>query len=423
MSEGSRGPTAGRSELEADARRSSLRPSAGPERARSVYERPTIVPDPLGRRAEGRSPAAAKRPPPQPACTCTAVTTERVNILQPVRGPDDSHPRSSIERRAPEVAVVPWPLLLRRAGRRADGRQPPLPVDRARHGPLRAVLGRLHDHDPVGVHPRHRRGPGHRHQHDHLGHHRSAAGLRGGRTGLRQARRPLRPQARVPACSWRRLRLRRPRRGRRGARARSSPSACSARRRRRHRAGVDGHHQPVFPPEHRVPGHGLLVDGRRRRARLGVVAGGPSSRRSGGAGSSSPRCPSRSPACCSRCWSCRRRERRRAGRASTSPAPSCSAVGTTSLLFAINRGPLPGWTNPVVVAGFAAGAVWPSPLSCRVERRVDQPLLRLAYLRRRNFAFAIATQFFTNFAYMGGFIIPPMFLEGVRLPERTSAAC
>ena len=53
-----------------------------------------------------------------------------------------------------------------------------------------------------------------------------------------------------------------------------------------------------------------------------------------------------------------------------------------------------------------------------VERRVEHPLLPLAYLRRRNFSFAIATQFFTNFAYMGGFVITPLFLRvGVRLPR------
>ena len=48
-----------------------------------------------------------------------------------------------------------------------------------------------------------------------------------------------------------------------------------------------------------------------------------------------------------------------------------------------------------------------------VERRVAHPLLPLAYVRRRNFSFAIATQFFTNFAYMGGFVITPIFLESV----------
>ncbi len=47
-----------------------------------------------------------------------------------------------------------------------------------------------------------------------------------------------------------------------------------------------------------------------------------------------------------------------------------------------------------------------------VERRIPHPLLPLRYVRRRNFSFAIATQAFTNFAYMGGFVITPLFLEG-----------
>ncbi len=88
------------------------------------------------------------------------------------------------------------------------------------------------------------------------------------------------------------------------------------------------------------------------------------------------------------------------------------AVGATSLLFAINRGPLWGWSDPLIVAGFVLAAV--AVLAFLViERRVPAPLLPLAYLRRRNFTFAIATQAFTNFAYMGGFVITPLFLESV----------
>src|SRR3546814_16730493 len=48
-----------------------------------------------------------------------------------------------------------------------------------------------------------------------------------------------------------------------------------------------------------------------------------------------------------------------------------------------------------------------------IERRTDHPLLPLAYVRERNFTFAIATQGLINFAYMGGFIITPLFLESV----------
>jgi EmrB/QacA subfamily drug resistance transporter len=88
------------------------------------------------------------------------------------------------------------------------------------------------------------------------------------------------------------------------------------------------------------------------------------------------------------------------------------ALGATSLLFAINRGPLWGWSDPMIVAGFVL-----APLSvvafAGIERRVDHPLLPLAYLRQRNFSFAIVTQCFTNFAYMGGFVITPLFLESV----------
>ena len=88
------------------------------------------------------------------------------------------------------------------------------------------------------------------------------------------------------------------------------------------------------------------------------------------------------------------------------------ALGATSLLFAINRGPLWGWSSPAIVGGFVLA---PAALAAFavIERRVASPLLPLAYLRQRNFTFAIATQGFTNFAYMGGFVITPIFLESV----------
>jgi EmrB/QacA subfamily drug resistance transporter len=88
------------------------------------------------------------------------------------------------------------------------------------------------------------------------------------------------------------------------------------------------------------------------------------------------------------------------------------AVGATSLLFAINRGPLWGWSSPAIVAGFVIAPVAVVTFAI-IERRVAHPLLPLAYVRRRNFSFAIATQCFTNFAYMGGFVITPIFLESV----------
>lgn len=88
------------------------------------------------------------------------------------------------------------------------------------------------------------------------------------------------------------------------------------------------------------------------------------------------------------------------------------AIGATSLLVAINRGPSWGWSNPVIVAGFVLAPV-ALALFFVVERRIAQPLLPLAYLRERNFTFPVATQGFLNFAYMGGFVITPLFLESV----------
>lgn len=85
-------------------------------------------------------------------------------------------------------------------------------------------------------------------------------------------------------------------------------------------------------------------------------------------------------------------------------------IAGTTLLLAVNRGPLWGWTHPAVVAGFVV-----APLAAAafvlVERRARFPLLPLAYVRRRNFAFPILTQFCTNFAYMGGFVITPLLLQ------------
>jgi EmrB/QacA subfamily drug resistance transporter len=84
-----------------------------------------------------------------------------------------------------------------------------------------------------------------------------------------------------------------------------------------------------------------------------------------------------------------------------------AAVGAA--LLGLNRAPALGWTDPLVVGAFAVAPlllVW----WIRVERRSPAPLFPLHYLRRRNFTFPVANQFFTNFAYMGGFIITPILL-------------
>jgi EmrB/QacA subfamily drug resistance transporter len=87
-------------------------------------------------------------------------------------------------------------------------------------------------------------------------------------------------------------------------------------------------------------------------------------------------------------------------------------VAATSLLMALNRGPEWGWSHPVVVAAFAL-----CPLATlafvRVESRAEDPLLPLSYLRRRNFAAPIGQSALAQFAYMGGFILAPQLLDKV----------
>jgi MFS family permease len=87
-------------------------------------------------------------------------------------------------------------------------------------------------------------------------------------------------------------------------------------------------------------------------------------------------------------------------------------VAVTSVLMALNRGPEWGWSHPAVLGCFLL-----SPLATlaflRVEARATAPLLPLDYLRRRNFAAPIGTQVFSQFAYMGGFILAPLLLDKV----------
>ena len=88
------------------------------------------------------------------------------------------------------------------------------------------------------------------------------------------------------------------------------------------------------------------------------------------------------------------------------------AAGVTSLLLGLNRGPVLGWASPVVLGAFALCPVllW---AFVRREQRTDSPLVRIDYFRRRNVAAPVATQFATNFAYMGGFILTPFLLSEV----------
>lgn len=85
-------------------------------------------------------------------------------------------------------------------------------------------------------------------------------------------------------------------------------------------------------------------------------------------------------------------------------------LSATTLLLAVNRGPVWGWSHAAVVGGFVVAPML-AVAFVLVERRARFPLIPLGYVRRRNFAFPILSQFCTNFAYMGGFVITPLLLQ------------
>ena len=87
-------------------------------------------------------------------------------------------------------------------------------------------------------------------------------------------------------------------------------------------------------------------------------------------------------------------------------------VSVTALLVGLNRGPVSGWSSPLVVVSLGLCPV-AAALFVWAELRAVAPLLPLGLLRRRNFSFPLANQVFTNFAYMGGFILAPLLLERV----------
>jgi MFS family permease len=92
------------------------------------------------------------------------------------------------------------------------------------------------------------------------------------------------------------------------------------------------------------------------------------------------------------------------------PGTVLLAGSAFSVLFAINRGPLWGWSHPVVAALLVAG-----PLAAvgfvLVERRATNPLLPLRYFRMREFTIPIATQGLCQIAYQGGYVLIPLLLS------------
>lgn len=93
------------------------------------------------------------------------------------------------------------------------------------------------------------------------------------------------------------------------------------------------------------------------------------------------------------------------------PGIALVTAAALSLLFALNRGPVFGWSHPLVLVAFVVAPVAVVAFAA-VERRTDAPLIPLEYLRRRNFVFPVGAMAFAQFAYMGGFILSPLMLAG-----------
>lgn len=95
------------------------------------------------------------------------------------------------------------------------------------------------------------------------------------------------------------------------------------------------------------------------------------------------------------------------------PGTFLLATAAFSVMFAVNRGPLWGWTHVVVLALLLVnplaivGFVW-------WERRAMHPLIPLHYFRMREFTIPMVTQAFCQVSYQGGFVLMPLLLSQLK---------
>ncbi len=101
------------------------------------------------------------------------------------------------------------------------------------------------------------------------------------------------------------------------------------------------------------------------------------------------------------------------------PRPSLDWAGSLTLaasvtagLLALNQAPSSGFTSPPVL-GLAVACVAAGAAFVAQERRSAHPLIPLRYFGMRNFTFPLGARALTNFAYMGGFFLFPLLMEGI----------
>jgi len=92
-------------------------------------------------------------------------------------------------------------------------------------------------------------------------------------------------------------------------------------------------------------------------------------------------------------------------------------VGLTGFVFAISRGGLSGWNDPLVMAGFAAAVVL-LPLFVWLEAHQSAPMLDLSMFRNRMFAAACAAAFLNGLSRFALMFVFVFYFQG---PEGDSA--
>jgi EmrB/QacA subfamily drug resistance transporter len=92
------------------------------------------------------------------------------------------------------------------------------------------------------------------------------------------------------------------------------------------------------------------------------------------------------------------------------PGTTLLAAAAFSAMFAVNRGPLWGWGNAIVVSLLVVAPIATAAFVL-VERRATHPLIPLHYFRMREFTLPIVTQSFCQVAYQGGFVLIPLLLS------------
>jgi DHA2 family multidrug resistance protein-like MFS transporter len=96
------------------------------------------------------------------------------------------------------------------------------------------------------------------------------------------------------------------------------------------------------------------------------------------------------------------------------------AVAVTAALFALNEAPSWGFTAPATLA-IGALSIVAGVAFVLHERKAPRPLIPLRYFRMRNFVFPLGARALVNFAYMGGFFLFPILMEGVYHYSETRA--